>query len=324
MANESIARSNDAKYDRLFERLDNFSQYLNRKLKLPTLQLAYVLSFVLNFILGKLIHVSAVDEAVYNYYNDKHNFLNQIFVKKGWGWTTIAVLLFYGNLFYRNKNQKVKTTKGKIQLLFRIFINYSIATLWWFLFTQWCFGMPIMDKIFVWTGGKCSSVKEDKLIKHLPGLITTHFRRIEDDLDYESNLINSYTCRKLKGSWVGGHDPSGHVFLMIHSSLYMFFDTLPFWVSLGQIRKNISKLTQQLRTRGGFLNVYNVGAFLLENPQVVIILLISLWWFMLLMTNIYFHSLGEKLVGLIFGYVVNLCVYYLPRYYNTVDCEKRP
>ena len=52
----------------------------------------------------------------------------------------------------------------------------------------------------------------------------------------------------------------------------------------------------------------------MEYSQLIIGGLIGLWWFMLLMTNIYFHLSLEKLVGLGFGYIGVAGLYWIPRW----------
>ncbi|KAG7192491.1 uncharacterized protein KQ657_001586 [Scheffersomyces spartinae] len=137
----------------------------------------------------------------------------------------------------------------------------------------WCFGLPLMDRIFVWTGGRCQFDLETAEV--LPLAIK---QTIETGASHSLQL-SSYHCKRHKGQWVGGHDPSGHVFLLVHSSLFMFFEFIPFRAGVNQI------------------------------SQWFVMGLIGLWWFMLLMTNVYFHSITEKVVGLLFGYFAVAWVY---------------
>lgn len=275
-----------------------------KKLKLSLAEATYIFLFVLNFALGKLLHVFSQKEEVYNYYNDKGNIFNQWFVKKGWGWTTAVIVLFYSVELSRQPNTKVAA---------KAVVRYVVATVWWILFTQWCFGHPIMDKVFLLTGGKCSNIDESRLARFSINASTTLIQLI--DGNYESRQISSASCRRLKGTWEGGHDPSGHVFLLVHSSLYLFHEIKPFWPGWTKFFKNI-----QISVRASSKNTTERLLDVLKtSPQVAVVLLLSLWWFMLLMTNMYFHSLAEKLVGLIFGYVAVIAVYYVPRWINKLE-----
>lgn len=255
-------------------------------------ELFFVGSFLVNFIVGKLLHLFSQEEEVYNYYNNKGNVFNQYFVKLGWGWTTAVIILFYS----------LVSVKSKIRLV-PVAIRYLVATVWWIFFTQWCFGLPIMDRVFVWTGGKCANISQDRF--DLYGIAGTFS---ETNGFYESKAITSFTCRKLKGSWEGGHDPLGHVFLLVHSSLYLFHEIQPFWPGWSQLLLNLQKF------RASRNKLVAVRSLLLNTPHVVVVLLLSLWWFMLLVTNMYFHLLAEKLVGLAFGYLAVAGVYYVPRW----------
>lgn len=80
-----------------------------------------------------------------------------------------------------------------------------------------------------------------------------------------------------------------------------------FKASLSKLRKEVVKPVSLGEKFSSFIK------YLVANPPIVVAKLITLWWFMLLMTNIYFHSLGEKLVGLVFGYIGVVGIYYVPR-----------
>lgn len=301
-------------YDRHLQQLGKLGDSISKKIRLSTGELIFLVSFIANFFLGKLIHLTAEHEEVYNYYNNKRNVFNQVFVKRGWGWTTLIIVVFYSFLMYGNSHARIRTKQQRISVLKKAIFNYIVATLWWVLFTQWCFGLPLMDKVFVWTGGKCTGIAQEKLALHIPSYGTSSiFTEIESDLSYESKAITSYMCRKLKGSWEGGHDPSGHVFLLIHSSLYLFLEALPFWISWATLKHHLCQFVKSWRLTSGSKPKLLFGLFA-QDPHTIIIPLISLWWFMLFMTNIYFHSIGEKLVGLVFGYVGLAVVYYVPRW----------
>lgn len=310
---------NDDVYTKHFNKLNNWSQALTNYTKISIFELGFFLSFSINFLVARIIHFTSQPEEVYNYYNDKRNFLNQVFVKKGWGWTTLVIMIFYSLLFLHNQHIKVQTSQQKISTLKNALIKYVLVTGWWILFTQWCFGLPIMDKIFVWTGGKCTGIKSDKYDYFLQnsGDVKSVFKAItntiNDNAFYESSDITSYTCKKLRGNWIGGHDPSGHVFLMIHSSLYLFLEVAPFWYSWTQLKHSVQKLITGTKNNSSNI-LSNLKVFAFETPHILVILLISMWWFMLLMTNMYFHSIAEKVVGLFFGYIGIIAVYYIPRW----------
>lgn len=261
-------------------------------------EVVYLASFLVNFAVGKILHLVSQKEEVYNYYNDKGNIFNQWFVKKGWAWTTLVIVLFYAVELARKPDSR---------LLARAVVRYVAATVWWIFFTQWFFGLPIMDKVFLLTGGKCANVAGDR-VTLFGGELVSLFQEI--DGAFESRQVSSSTCRRLRGTWAGGHDPLGHVFLLVHSSLYLFHEIKPFWQGWAVFVRRL-----QLSVRASSKSVLErVVDVVRTTPQVAVILLLALWWFMLLMTNMYFHLLAEKLVGLMFGYAGAVAVYYVPRW----------
>lgn len=66
-----------------------------------------------------------------SYFARKDNFINVLFLKFAWGWTSLAFIAHATRV-----PQKIGPTA-----------RYAVATIWWYLVTQWCFGPPIMDKV---------------------------------------------------------------------------------------------------------------------------------------------------------------------------------
>ena len=122
-----------------------------------------------------------------SYFSRKDNFINVLFLKSSWGWTSLA---FFAHLI--GVPQKV----GPL-------VRYGVATIWWYLVTQWCFGPPIMDKVFFYfknliddqvfrgTGGICQLAKNEEF----------------------PNIFTSAVCRSSGGAWNGGHDLVWSTFL---------------------------------------------------------------------------------------------------------------
>lgn len=166
-----------------------------------------------------------------------------------------------------------------------------------------------MDKIFILTGGKC--------VVETPGHNHHHlFQQSGNGNGFESSRIDSYSCKRMKGSWEGGHDPSGHVFLMVHSSLYLFLECRQYWPGWGVLVEKLKGIVYS--SQQGSIGE-RIKLIVNDTPHVFLVVLISFWWWMLLMTNIYFHSISEKLVGLIFGYIGVFVVYYVPRFLKKDD-----
>ncbi|KAG5418814.1 hypothetical protein I9W82_003532 [Candida metapsilosis] len=304
-------------------RINRLRHTLQQKLRLTLNEFIFLSSFIFNFLLSRLIHYSSPQEEVYNYYNNKHNLFNTVFVKRGWGWTTLIIIVFYAvviipKLVSNNSIGSGSTIQQekKVEFLAKAIARYAVITFWWILFTQWCFGLPIMDKIFILTGGVCVLEPHPSGQTTPPATIANHklgqsFLQDLETLVWKSNDVSSYHCRKFKGSWSGGYDPSGHVFLMIHSSIYLYFETASWfqWQDL----QNVAPLIRQSLQQRGYFETHK-WQVLRAVAQLMLVSLVSLWWFMLLMTNVYFHSIVEKLSGLAFGYLGVLVVYVLPRW----------
>ena len=320
-----------SKVDRYEKDYQTVSKYLNRftsATKTSALELAFIVSFIFNLILGKFLHIFSPKEEVYNYFNDKGNFLNQIFVKKGWAWTTIIIVAFYALILLKKvEGHNTGGATNKYKIISRAVINYILVTVWWIFFTQWFFGLPIMDRVFVFTGGKCTNVSEELYLKHKlsPHLFEKLVTLVDENgaslaaataATFESSAIPSYLCRKVKGSWEGGHDPSGHVFLLIHSSLYLVFESLPYWQPWSKLRNDMQVLKIEARSLATTwkTKLLKTTKFISGHPHILVISLVGLWWWMLFMTSLYFHSIAEKFVGLLFGYVAFGVLYYLPRW----------
>ncbi|ORY04426.1 hypothetical protein K493DRAFT_253502 [Basidiobolus meristosporus CBS 931.73] len=97
------------------------------------------------------------------------------------------------------------------------------------------------------------------------------------------DVHDSFTCKVNGGKWSGGHDMSGHCMLLIHASLFLWEELRIGWFNT---RLN-TRIKEQLSSR-----LLGIG----------LIALWFLWWWMLLMTNVYFHTIREKVSGVLFGY----------------------
>lgn len=234
--------------------------------KIYALQSSIICTISLAFctiILGSLAApLSVVEES---YFANKQNLFNLVFVKNGWGWTSLA---FWYHLYASKK-------AAKFSAIFR----WTLATVYWILITQWFFGPPIMDRLFILTGGVCR-ISDQYGQLDFKGHLTPEI----------SLLLTSLECRNQQGHWEGGHDLSGHIFLLMHSSLLLIDQIQP----------------QEKHVPIRF-----------DRSEKLICGLLLLWWWMLLMTSLYFHSFFEKMTGFVaalFGWallVMHLYIYKL-------------
>jgi hypothetical protein len=251
-----------------------------------------------------------------SYFSNKRNILNMLFVKNGWGWTSIAFLVYIAVVFSKalihqqdssynttrvarpqeddessnSNNDETTTTESwtrttqrssthldqdqrpsmvgtnlppigstastKIpsDVVVKALVRWGLATLYWWLISQWFFGPALFDRVFVMTGGSCS--------------IDGHW--------------SHHHCRRHGGNWTGGIDISGHMFLLTHAWLFLMEEL--------SIFLNVPEAWAALQNRRAAK--YSVWA---------IVALTGLWWWMLLMTSVYYHHMAEKLTGLFFG-----------------------
>jgi hypothetical protein len=110
------------------------------------------------------------------------------------------------------------------------------------------------------------------------------------------DLTTIKECKTNGGIW-NGFDISGHIFLLLHSSLVIIEELYNSGV-LDQVPSDAPR------------SIYTVIC------MVGSIVLLGIWWFMLLVTCVYFHPISEILAGTFFGilfwkvvYVKIKCIY---------------
>ncbi|KAK5989840.1 Acyl-coenzyme A diphosphatase fit1 [Cladobotryum mycophilum] len=233
-----------------------------------------------------------------SYFARKNNVFNVFFVKRGWGWTTFAFV------FALLMHPTGKTPAEVVMVRrFRAGLRWVAITGWWFFVTQWCFGPPIIDRSFRWTGGKCELAQREVIMGD-PTM---------------KEMLTSVACKAAGGRWKGGHDISGHVFLLVLGTAFLMHE-----VGWPVIRWSKSQAEERCVVMpDGAIKSANVEAHPETDEQpresalgiggkaAAAIMSMNLW--MLLMTAIYFHTWFEKLTGLLTAIVGVYAVYYVPR-----------
>ena len=224
------------------------------------------------------------------FFGNKHNVLNTVFVKEGWFWVSLLALVQLWTLC-RPLVTKAATTNNdddntsdsaitethrtawtckdvfyKSEPL-RFLVRYAIVSLWFIFFTQWFFGLPIMDRVFVLTGGSCIDKSQT----------------LASEIAFQN--VSSKQCKAMGGSWDQGYDPSGHLFLISQASLFLWYEILGPCIRSKQV-------------------------FWLARVTVVFM---TVFWWMMVITNIYFHSFLESFAGLAAGYLAIAMVYHIFR-----------
>ncbi|KAM0324404.1 hypothetical protein ACHAQA_008186 [Verticillium albo-atrum] len=228
------------------------------------------------------------------YFARKDNVFNVVFVKRGWFWTTVVFGLFVGT------HPSLQNATRRMQAG----VRWAAATGLWFLVTQWCFGPAIIDRSFRWTGGRCEVV-EDKVQ--------------EGEADV-GEFVSAVACKAAGGAWRGGHDISGHVFLLVLASGFLLQEVG--WVYLRHrgIREERAIVmgdgaikSAVVESEGGVeradLQEDSLG---LGGKVALAAVALSSW--MLLMTAIYFHTWFEKFTGLLTATSALYTLYVVPRF----------
>ncbi|KAJ1732202.1 hypothetical protein LPJ61_002155 [Coemansia biformis] len=128
---------------------------------------------------------------------------------------------------------------------------------------RWFFGPPLFDRVFVHTGGSClADPPRSPAALGLP-------------------VATLQACKQAGGSWSGGHDVSGHCFLLIHSTLFLVDEVLAPLRAAG--RRSASPAAAQRAVLAAALG------------------LVAVWVFMLFVTARYFHGAPELLSGIAAG-----------------------
>ena len=199
-----------------------------------------------------------------HYFANKSNWLNVLFIKKAWGWTSAAFFFLY------------LTSPSSAQTKERMF-KWLAGTAIWAIFTSWFFGPAVFERVIALSGGECilslptggiiPLSKEYCLQKTRlspsthPSLFATPFMAPADNWVATPRLRN-------------GHDISGHVFLLTLSILFLA-DQLRFSFRRGSYA-------------WGRLHTLAVGAN---------VALVAIWLFANYTTSVYFHTVLEKFTG---------------------------
>ncbi|KAF1971322.1 hypothetical protein BU23DRAFT_556119 [Bimuria novae-zelandiae CBS 107.79] len=226
------------------------------------------------------------------FFATKKNIFNVWFVKKGWGWASLAFAVFL--YMWPGFGSGLSTRR------IRAMLRYSLITLWWFLVTQWFFGPPLIDRGFVFTGGQCEKLGDPEQ---------------REEMSDSRVFLTAAACKRAGRKWAGGHDISGHVFLLIMGSALLGFEILPALTRWEGLRDG-----RRIMLEDGKVASVSVekdpDAEKYEPPTQGVPIPISvagLMWWMLLMTAAFFHTWFEKFTGFLVAFAGLWVVYFLPR-----------
>ena len=149
--------------------------------------------------------------------------------------------------------------------------------------TQWFFGPALIDRGFRITGGACD------LAERLEGS------------GGKKEFVTAKACKIAGGAWRGGHDISGHVFILVLGGAFLGMELLPVFMKTLELRDERSIK----RRDGDFERVVcaSVEGDDIGSEEESMMEKLGTWapitvaglsWWMLLMTAAYFHTWFEK------------------------------
>ncbi|KAL2270547.1 hypothetical protein VTJ83DRAFT_2731 [Remersonia thermophila] len=248
-----------------------------------------------------------------SYFARKDNLLNVLFVKRGWAWITVSLFAWvFTSPAYSPPPRVVGLVTAGGGLRPGAVIRWLMVTGWWVLVTQWCFGPAIVDRGFRWTGGRCEAA-QDRL-----ALV------IEEGEVSVKEVFTAAACRASGGKWRGGHDISGHVFLLVLGSVFLLQEVgwaTALWAGWLKEERCVvmpdgavkSASVEAMPTEGwdGPAPPSASKALGWGGKLAGAVVVLGVW--MMLMTAIYFHTWFEKLTGLLFAAAGLYATYILPR-----------
>jgi hypothetical protein len=218
-----------------------------------------------------------------SYFAKKSNIFNQFFVKQGWAWVTFAYFFFL--LSHPSAGPPWQPFAGTARRI-RGMVRHALVTLWWIFVTQWFFGPPIIDRGFRLTGGQCELAEQAGA-----GNV---------EMDAGRQFVTGAACKAIGGKWRGGHDISGHVFLLVLGSMFLFEEVLHVVLKSSLVKEERTvympdgavKSVEVEGDRRSDIEAEMAGQWTLGAKFVMGVGALSLY--MLLMTAAYFHTWFEK------------------------------
>ncbi|KAE8451310.1 hypothetical protein EG329_004475 [Mollisiaceae sp. DMI_Dod_QoI] len=215
-----------------------------------------------------------------SYFATKSNVFNIFFVKQGWAWVTVSYLFFLFTHPATGPTNSVALTPKR----WRGILRYTIVTIWWIFVTQWFFGPAIIDRGFTLTGGQCELVEQAEA-----GNISMGDTR---------QFVTGVACKAVGGKWKGGHDISGHVFLLVLGSMFLFEEVLHVAMKSATTKEERTILMNDGAVKSAEVEAEVETSSVAEGRWTlgtkIVLGVGALSIYMLLMTAAYFHTWFEK------------------------------
>lgn len=234
-----------------------------------------------------------------NYFASKRNLLNLLFVKQGWLWTSLAFLFLQLTTTTTSTTTSSRNNQ-KLNYRLQALLRYAVVTTSWLFMTKWFFGPSLIDRSFTLTGGQC---------EYRP-----HSSSPSEHLALNASAT---ACKAAGGRWRGGHDLSGHVFMLVLSSAFLLYEL---YLADSQTSQSPSSdsatplhtiLTNTSTTQEETLKPKERQ--LKSYARYFLYAVVALDGLMLLTTAIWFHTWLEKLSGMVVAGTVVYGTYFAGR-----------
>lgn len=241
-----------------------------------------------------------------SYFAKKSNVFNVFFVKIGWVWITSAFFLF----IFSHSSLGPRFTPTLTPRRLKAALRYFLVTAVWAAVTQWFFGAPLIDRGFRFTGGQCEIIYRN----------TPEANRKQAQMSDAREVFTHAACKGIGGTWKGGHDISGHVFILIMGSAMLWLEILPAVLRASGLREDRRIRMHDGATKSAAVETADAQGNM-PVPELkdlglgvkVALGVAAMSWWMLLMTAAYFHTWFEKFTGLLVAFAAIYAVYFVPR-----------
>ncbi|KAF7495936.1 hypothetical protein SSS_09603 [Sarcoptes scabiei] len=263
---------------------------------------------------------SVIDSVLSYIKSEKKSFLNLYFVKWGWLWTWIALipfLIFTRIVFVLNQIKKKQQQKNYSTINLSASSQSNATTnlneieSWYHYRSEiigpiirqilttlvWKFSVQLFFDISVWTG-HCQTKNNTLVFLH---------KTVQE-------------CRKEGNTWIYGLDISGHIFLMTFSSL-VIIEELRFLLdkfsefnefSSKQRLLGVSTANRSHKYQFKLDSFVHWITLILTSIQ---ILVIFIWDYMMIQTNLFYHNLIQKIGAFIWAVFFWFIIYRIPLSY---------
>lgn len=134
------------------------------------------------------------------------------------------------------------------------------------------------------------------------------------EMDEKRQFVTGVACKAVGGKWKGGHDISGHVFLLVLGSMFLLEEVLHVVLRSSKVKQERTVIMSDGAVKSADVGVQHSNEDARWTLGAKVVLGVAgLSMYMLLMTAAYFHTWFEKFTGLMVAFSGIFVVYFLPR-----------